>query len=64
MNTRRIVEVEYERPGVGQAFSVGRIRESPEYVVLIYQESKGIDLCDYIVIPKNLIKKTVELGFI
>ncbi len=61
MNIERLVQVEYERPDVGPALSIGRIRESSEHLVLIQQWMVGYDLCNYVVIPKSLVKKTIDI---
>lgn len=63
MNNERLVQVEYEYPNVGPALSIGRMRESPEHLILIMQWVEGYDLCTYIVIPKNLVKKMVDVNF-
>ncbi len=63
MDIERLVQVEYERPDVGPALSMGRIRESPEHLVLIQQWVVGYDLCNYVVIPKRLVKKTIDINF-
>lgn len=61
IDAERIVEVEYEYPDVGPAFSVGWMRESPEHLILIQQRIVGYDQCCYVVIPKRFIKKITEL---
>ena len=61
MTVRRLVEVEYEYPGVGLVRSVGQIEESDDYVVVVWQWVEGYDICHYLVIPKSLVKKIVEL---
>ena len=61
MAVRRLVEVEYEYLDAGPIRSVGQITESDDYIVVISQWREGHDLCHYIVIPKGLVKKIVEL---
>jgi hypothetical protein len=62
MSTERLVQVEYERPDTGLTLSIGLIRESPEHLILIQQWAMGYHICNYIVIPKSLVKKTVDVN--
>jgi len=63
MAVQRLVEIEYEHLDAGLMRSVGWIKESDDFVVLISQWMEGYDLCSYTVIPKGLVKNIVELGF-
>lgn len=59
--TVRMFQIEYEYPGAGRSFSVGQIRESPEHLVVIWQWVEGWDIFNFVVIPKCLVKKVVEI---
>ena len=62
MNDEKVAEVEYhnlERNTIER--SLGWLRESSHHLLLIQEKIEGMDLYSYTIIPRELVRRIIQL---
>ena len=64
MNNEKIVRVEYLDPEKNQVWcTVGQLREGSQHLLLLSEEIGDINLYSYTIIPRDFVRRIIQLRF-
>jgi len=62
MNNEKLVEVEYHNPERNtMECGVGWLRETSHHLLLIHERIEGADLYSYAIIPRDFVRRIIQL---